>query len=165
MTGVTVAVAVFVAACGGSSSAPTISTAKVPPAIESTILSHNNVHTKVTCPRRVSAKAGFKFTCIAALAVGAYPMYVVVKSTHGAGAFGYANGTPLRILNSYTIERAIEDAIRHQRHLGSTAVCPRPVLQSTGLKFTCVATLEKGGHTVFSVTETDPNGHVRFVGL
>jgi hypothetical protein len=137
-------------------------TTKVAKAIESTILSHNSVHTKVTCPTRVTAKTGFRFTCLAALAVGDYPMYVVVKSPHGV--FTYSNHNPLRVLNSYTIERAIEDAIKHQKHLKSTVTCPKPILQSTGLTFTCTAKLQKGGQTIFSVTETDASGHVKFVG-
>ena len=154
-------VAILVAACG-SSSTPTMGTTKVARAIESTILSDNKVHTKVTCPTRVTAKAGYRFTCLAALFVGAYPMHVVVKSAHGV--FSYANHTPLRVLNSYTIERAIEDAIKRQRHVKSSVVCPKPVLQSSGLTFSCSATLTKGGKTVFLVTETDASGHVKFVG-
>jgi hypothetical protein len=153
------AVGGVVAACGSSSA--TMNTAKDEQAIRATILSHNGVRTTVTCPKRVTVKSGYRFTCSAALAVGAYPMYVVEDNSHGAVT--YANHAPLRVLDSYTIERAIESAIRHQRHLRSTAVCPKPILQAAGLTFTCTATF-KDGSTVFSVTETDSDGHVSFVG-
>jgi hypothetical protein len=138
-----------------------MNTARIAQAIQDTILKHNGVATKVTCPARVTVRTGFRFSCGAALAVGVYPMYVVEKATRGAVT--YANHTPLRVLNSYTIERAIENAIETQKQLGSTVVCPKPVLQASGLTFTCLAKF-KHGSTVFSVTQTDNLGHVRFVG-
>jgi hypothetical protein len=153
------AVGVLVAACGSSSS--TMNTAKIERAIASTILAQKGVHTTVTCPKRVTVKSGYRFTCSAALAVGAYPMYVVEQNAHGA--VNYSNRAPLRVLDTYTIDRAIEDAIRHQKHLKARVVCPKPVLQGAALRFRCTATF-KGGSTVFDVTETDSDGHVTFVG-
>jgi hypothetical protein len=152
-------VAVVVAACGSSTS--TMGTTKVAQAIQATILSHNGVHTTVSCPKRVTVRSGYRFTCSAALAVGAYPMHVVENNSHGA--VSYSNLTPLRVLDSYTIERAIESAIRHQRHLKSKVECPKPILQTAALSFTCTATLRDGSN-VFGVTETDSYGHVTFVG-
>jgi hypothetical protein len=149
----------LVAACGSSSA--TMATTKIETAIEQTILTQKGVHTTVTCPKRVTVKSGYRFTCLAALAVGAYPMYVLEQNTHGAVTF--ANRAPLRVLDSYTIERAIEDAIRHQKHLKARVVCPKPVLQAPALSFACTAAF-KGGTTVFTVTETDSNGHVTFMG-
>jgi hypothetical protein len=136
-------------------------TATVEQAIQTTILSQKGVHTIVSCPNRVTVKSGYRFTCSAALAVGAYPIYVVEDNTHGAVT--YSNHTPLRLLDSYTIERAIESAIRHQRHLTATVACPKPILQTAALTFTCTARLD-GRNTVFDVSETDSDGHVRFVG-
>jgi hypothetical protein len=148
----------LVAACGSSSS--TMGTARIERAIGATILAQKGVHTTVTCPARVTVKSGYRFTCLAALTVGAYPMYVVEKA-HGAAT--YYNHTPLRVLDSYTIERAIESAVRHQRHLKSTVTCPKAILQTAGLTFVCTATY-KHGSTAFDVTESDSNGHVTFVG-
>jgi hypothetical protein len=156
---VVVTVAALAAACGSSSA--TMPTTNVARAIQDTILRQNGVRTKVACPSRVKAQSGYRFTCLAALAVGAYPMYVVEQNAHGAVT--YVNRAPLRVLDSYTIERAIEHAIGRQKHLKARAICPNPVLQTPALSFTCKATF-KGGSTLFSVTETDASGDVKFVG-
>jgi hypothetical protein len=149
----------LVAACGSSTS--TMNTAEIERAIEATILARDGVHTTVTCPERVTVKSGYRFTCSAALAVGAYLMYVVEDNTRGSGT--YSSHTPLRVLDSYTIERAIQSAIKHQRHLTASVVCPEPILQSAALSFSCSAAL-RGASTEFAVTETDSDGHVTIVG-
>jgi hypothetical protein len=138
-----------------------MATGRVAAAIEQSILAQDFAQTHVTCPARVPVKAGYRFTCHAALPVGSYPMYVTEQGTHGETI--YSDATPLRTLDTQTIERGIQAAIKKRRHVTSTVVCPGPVLQAAGLKFTCLATY-RGGHTTFHVTETDGLGHVTSVG-
>ena len=151
-----VAVAAVVGGCGGTS---TLHTAKIAQAIEATILTQYGVQTTVTCPTTVPEKAGYHFACVAGLTVGAYPMNVIEHGTDGR--VSYTGAAPLQVLNSKAIETAIAAAMR-KHHLKATVSCPQPVLQASGLSFACTATYKKGA-AVFTVTETDGDGHVQFV--
>jgi hypothetical protein len=66
-------------------------------------------------------------------------------------------------LDSRTIERAVETAIRRQRELPARFTCLGPILQNAGLVFICIARFP-GAKTYFKVTETDSSGPVNFVG-
>lgn len=68
------------------------------------------------------------------------------------------------ILNTETVERAIEQSILQQRHLRAQVTCPSGVHQQKGQSFNCTAFLARGGKTTFRVTQTDDNGHVTYVG-
>ena len=152
----------LVAACG-SSSAPreTLDVSSIESAIELTIHSEHGITTVVHCPTNAPIEDGFRFVCNAELAVGSYPVNVV--EVNKIGGVRYQSSAPLRVLNTYVVERAIADAILKKRHLHSTVRCPAPILQQKGLRFTCMATTNKGT-TPFTVTEVNSVGGVTFVG-
>ena len=152
--------ALLVAGCG-SSETTTMNVVPAEHAIANSILVKHGVHTAVVCPSDVPKKAGQTFTCTAHLAVGAYPVTVV--ETNDSGHIRYESKQPLIALNTGKVERAIEASIANQRRLRATVSCPAGVLQQSGLTFTCTA-LVKGKSYTFEVTETDNNGHVRYVG-
>ena len=124
-------------ACGGSSSVPTLKVRPVELAIEQSIRAGHGISTTVKCPANEPLKSGRRFTCSAALDVGAYPVSVV--ELNAKGGVSYSNSAPLRILNSHVVEQAIVASIRRERHLSSTVVCPASILQAKGLVFTCTA--------------------------
>lgn len=68
------------------------------------------------------------------------------------------------ILNTETVERAIEQSVLTQRHLRANVTCPSGVHQQKGLTFNCTALLPHGARTTFRVTQTDDKGHVTYVG-
>ena len=113
------------------------------------------------CPTNVTRKAGQAFTCFATLDVGSYPVAVTEKDD--AGHVRYGSAAPLVVLDVAQVERSIADSILAQRHLTSRVRCPAAVLQRTGLRFTCAATVA-GRSYPFEVTEIDNAGHVRYVG-
>jgi hypothetical protein len=77
------------------------------------------------------------------------------------GACGAASGR----LDNRRVARAIEAAIRRQRHLETRVTCPR-ARRRAGEVFGCVATPVKlGPQTFFEVTELDDAGHIHFLGL
>ncbi len=153
-------VAVLVAGCG-SSGTTTLNVVPAEHAIASSILVKHGVHTNVVCPSNVPKKAGQAFTCTAHLAVGAYPVTVV--ETNGNGHIRYESKQPFVALNTGKVERAIEASIVSQRRLRASVSCPPGVLQQSGLTFTCTASVN-GKPYPFEVTETDGNGHVKYVG-
>jgi hypothetical protein len=166
LTAVLTAGLLLVAACGGSSSsttttAKTLAVAPVEHAIQQSILGQQGIKTTVSCPANAPLQKGYRITCNAKLDVGAYP--VTVTETNAAGGVSYVNKSPLRILNSASVAKAIRLAVRHQRHLGSTVHCPKLILQAKGVKFNC-SVRTKHGLGAFSVTEVDEHGHVSFVG-
>ena len=161
IAGAAVLVALGAAACG-STKATALSAGPIEHAIAQSILRQDAVKTTVTCPRNAPVQAGYRFRCTAKLAVGTYAMFVVEQD--GKGRVAYANHTPLRTLDSHSVARAIQKAIKKQRHLKSTVHCPAPILQAKGLAFTCTAKVAHSS-TPFSVTETDSRGHVKFIGL
>jgi hypothetical protein len=155
--------ALVATACGSSSppAPPTLQTGTVERAIMQTIQQQRGISTHVVCPAHPPRKSGYKFFCSAQLAVGSYPVEVI--EINARGGVRYSNNTPLRILDSGTVELAIAQAVHKERHLKATVACPSPVLQQAGLVFTCYATT-KLGKSPFTVTETDALGHVKFVG-
>jgi hypothetical protein len=160
-----VGLAALVATACGSSSPPkvaTMATAPVMRAIAQTIKRQHRISTVVVCPAHPKKKAGFRFTCLAKLAVGSYPVEVVETNSHGGVRF--SNSTPLRLLNSHTVELAIQRAVHAQRRLKATVVCPAPILQKAGLVFTCTVRTKRGSSR-FRVTEANSRGRVTFVGL
>ncbi len=160
IAGAALLVALGAGACG-STKAKALSPGPIEHAIAQAILTQDAVRTTVSCPRNAPVQAGYRFRCTAKLAVGTYAMFVVEQD--GKGRVAYANHTPLRTLDSPSVARAIQKAIKKQRHLKSTVHCPAPVLQAKGLAFTCTAKLAHSS-TPFSVTETDNHGHVKFIG-
>ena len=106
------------------------------------------------------AVLGYRFTCVARLAVGTYSLHV--RETDAHGTMYFYNHRPLRVLDSARVAGAIERAVRAQRGLMVRVNCPSPILQRPGLRFHCVAR-GAGILTVFRVTE-QRGGFVRFVG-
>jgi Domain of unknown function (DUF4333) len=141
---------------------PALNTAAVARAIEASILTQHHLRAIVRCPKQLPRKAGLAFTCTANLDVGTYP--VRVTETTAAGRVHYQNAAPLLALDIARVETAIRKSIRGQRHLSSDVTCPAEVIQKTGTKFTCIASVN-GERYPFAVTEVDGNGHVRYVGL
>jgi hypothetical protein len=68
---------------------------------------------------------------------------------------------PSAILNTKTVERAIERSSLAQRAVHTRARCPSAVPQRKGLVFFCTATVGRSS-TRFVVTELDGSGHVRY---
>ncbi len=159
--------ALLAGACGGASITSTtasgspLAVATIERAIQQSILKQHGISTVVSCPTNAPQQTGYRFNCSAALSVGTYP--VTVLELNARGGVSYSNSTPLRVLNSRGVATAIELAIRRERHLKAKVICPAAILQAKGLTFTCTAQTKKGIGP-FTVTETDSNGHVRFVG-
>jgi type IV pilus biogenesis protein CpaD/CtpE len=149
------------AACDSSSPATpaVLDVAGIQSAIEHSIAQERGIATIVICPD-VPRKSGFRFTCTARLDVGSYPINVVEDAN---GGVTYSGDAPLRVLDSRTVELAIQHAILKQRHLAAVVSCPQEILQQKGLRFTCTARTGKGV-AVFTVTELDGDGHLRSVG-
>ena len=151
----TTLLALVAAGCGSSKKdpPPSLHTAAVSRAITRSILSERGIPATVACPPQVPVRTGHRFVCMARLAVGEYPVDVI--ETNGRGGVRYSNATPLRVLDIQRVELAIKEAVRKQRRLSATIVCPSPVLQQAGLVFTCTATTKKGA-APFVVTELTP---------
>jgi Domain of unknown function (DUF4333) len=145
--------------CGGSK--PALSTVIDERAIAASILAQHHLYATVRCPPKVPKKTGTVFTCTASLDVGTYP--VTVTETNDSGHVSYQDRAPLVALDIAKVERAIEQSIDSQKHLSATATCPSEVIQKAGVVFTCTATVD-GKPYPFEVTETDSDGHVRYVG-
>jgi hypothetical protein len=150
--------AVALAGCG--SGATTLDSVRVERAIADSILRERNLRTTVSCPTRVPQKSGHAFTCQARLDVGIYP--IAVTETNGAGHVRYENRSPLLVLNTIKVQRAIRASILEQRHLRAVVRCPAEILQEVGLTFTCRASVN-GRSYPFAVSETDGEGHVRYL--
>jgi hypothetical protein len=152
--------ALLLLGCGKSM--PTLNTVRIERAVTQSILTQHHLHTTVSCPKRVPRKARFAFTCTARLSVGTYP--VLVTETNASGHVRYENQAPLVSLDIAGVERAITQSILSQRRLQATVTCPAEVIQKAGIAFTCTAMV--GGRAYpFAVTESDGDGHVRYVGL
>jgi hypothetical protein len=156
---VSAALSGMLAACGSSDEK--LDTQQVQRAIAASILAQHAVRANVQCPANVARKAGQAFTCFATLDVGSYPVAVTEKDD--AGHVRYGSAAPLVPLDVAKVESSIADSILAQRHLTSRVRCPATVLQRTGLRFICTATVA-GRSYPFEVTETDAAGHVRYVG-
>jgi Domain of unknown function (DUF4333) len=152
----------FPGALGGcGSSTPRLNPAVVERAIAGSILAERRITSTVHCPANVPRKAGTVFTCTAYFDVGSYP--IAVTETNASGHVRYGNTAPLVILNIRKVESAITSSILSQRHLKAAVSCPAEVLQQAGTNFTCTASIN-GSRYPFAVTETDDNGHVRYIG-
>jgi len=149
------------AACGSQAPA-TLRTANVARAIAAMIDRQFGIATAVTCPADPPEQSGYRFACTARLAVGAY--IVAVVETNGHGAVSFTGRGTLRALDSASIERAIAAAMRHGRRSAASVHCPSPVLQRSGLAFTCIARTRAGTIVRFTVTQDDGNGRVTLVG-
>lgn len=146
-------------ACG-SSSTPTLNTGVIQRAIAGSILAQHHLQTTVVCPSHISRKAGVRFVCSADLNVGSYPVAVTV--TNNQGHVVYQNGQSLVAVDIAKVEQAISSSLHQQKGIAATVTCPAEVLQQEGLTFTCSAALP-GGKRVFTVTQVDGSGHVRYV--
>ena len=152
--------ALMLTACGSNGLA-TLNTTRLARAIEQSIVERQGIRTAVSCPPGPPETAGYRFVCTAKLAVGSYAVDAVEIDSRGR--VRYAGATPLRVLDSRVIERAIEHDLRGRRGPAMTVVCPAPVLEEAGLAFTCTARSRRGQNPVV-VTETNGNGSVKVVG-
>ena len=149
------------AACGSPGQA-TLLTANVAHAIAATIQSQFGIATHVSCPAHPPEQSGYRFACIARLAVGAYTVAVLETNSHGR--VSYTGTGPLRALDIVHIEHAIAAAMRHHGHRAPASVhCPSPVLQRSGLAFTCTARTRTGTIVRFTVSQDNANGRVTLV--
>lgn len=155
------AVALVAPLSGCGTSKPALKTVTVERAIAASILAQHHLYATVRCPPTVPKKAGTVFTCTASLDVGTYP--VTVTETNDSGHFSYQDQAPLVALNIAKVEQAIKQSISSQRHLSATVTCPAEVIQKAGIVSTCTATVN-GKPYPFEVTETDNDGHVRYIG-
>jgi hypothetical protein len=149
------------AGCGSSASTATLDTIKLERAIAGSILTGHHVYTLVSCPAGVPQRRGHRFACNANLGVGSYPVYVTEMD--GDGHVSYGDDAPLSTLKTLRVEQSIAASIHTQRGLRALVACPSEVLQQRGLAFTCTAAVGNRRYQ-FAVTETDGNGHVRYVG-
>ena len=147
------------AACG--SQARTLRTANVALAIAATIHREFGIATDVTCPANPPEQSGYRFACTARLAVGTYR--VAVLETNSRGTLSYTGAGQLRALDSTSIEHAIRSAMRRRRWHVMSVHCPSPVLQQSGLAFTCAAQTRAGTTVRFTVREDDGNGRITLV--
>lgn len=147
------------AACG--SQARTLRTANVALAIAATIHRQFGIVTAVTCPAHPPEQTGYRFACMARLAVGTYR--VTVRETDSNGTVSYTGAGPLRALDSASIERAIKAAMGRRRRGVVSVHCPSPVLQQSGLAFTCTARTRAGTTVRFTVREDDGDGRITLV--
>ena len=129
------------AACG-SQGQRTLLTANVARAIAATIERQFGIATTVTCPAHPPEQSGYRFACIARLAVGAYTIAVLETNSHGK--VSYTGAGPLRALDIVSVEHAIAAAMRHLRRAPASVHCPSPVLERSGLAFTCTARSRSG---------------------
>jgi hypothetical protein len=149
------------AGCGSNASTATLDTVKLERAIAGSILTGHHVYTLVSCPAHVPQRRGHRFACTANLSVGSYPVYVT--EVDGDGRVSYGDDTPLSTLDTQRVEQSIAASIHTQRGLRAHVACPSEVLQQQGLAFTCTAAVSNRRYP-FAVTESDGNGHVRYVG-
>jgi hypothetical protein len=149
------------ASCGSSASTATLDTVKLERAIAGSILTGHHVYTLVSCPAHVPQRQGHQFACTANLSVGSYPVYVT--EVNGDGHVSYSDDAPLSTLDTQRVEQSIAASINTQRGLRARVACPSEVLQQRGLAFTCTAVVGNRRYP-FAVTESDGNGHVRYVG-
>ncbi len=149
------------AGCGSSAGTATLDTVTLERAIAGSILTGHHVYTLVSCPGHVPQQRGHRFACTANLSVGSYPVYVT--EVDGGGHVSYGDDAPLRTLDTQRVQQSIAASIHTERGLRARVACPSEVLQQRGLAFTCTAAVS-GRRYPFAVTESDGDGHVRYVG-
>jgi hypothetical protein len=76
---------------------------------------------------------------------------------------GCGGTSPVVILNTEKVERAIQQSIVRERGLESNVSCPSGVHQVRGVTFICTAQLQHGT-TPFVVKQVDGRGDVTYVG-
>lgn len=153
--------ALLLAACGSSSQA--LKGEDVEKVIAAGIYHHSGIPTRVSCPTRVPSEAGYRFSCTVALQAGSYPVAVVVKNANGT--VRYESHEPFVALDTKKVQAAIVASIARERKVGATVRCPAYVLQHQGVTFTCSAQIiGRPGSYPFTVTETNGEGHVKYVG-
>ncbi len=86
-----------------------------------------------------------------------------VTEVDGGGRVSYGDDVPLQTLDTQRVEQSIVASIHGQRGLRARVACPSEVLQQRGLAFTCTA-MAGNRRYPFAVTESDDDGHVRYVG-
>jgi hypothetical protein len=86
---------------------------------------------------------------------------ILAAASLAIAACGSSSVTSATILNTETVERAIEHSSQVQRNKAVHVSCPSGVHQKKGLVFDCVAT-GKGGSTRFVVTQLDNAGRVHY---
>jgi hypothetical protein len=87
--------------------------------------------------------------------------WILLALTAAVGVAG-CGSSPVVILDTERVERAIEQSIHAQRKLGATVSCPSGVHQGKGLDFVCTANV-RGRNYPVAVTQTDGLGHVTYV--
>ena len=127
-------------------------------AIAATIQRQFGIATTVSCPAHPPEQSGYRFACIARLAVGAYAVTVLETNSHGR--VSYTGSGPLRALDIVSVEHAIAAAMGHGRRAPASVHCPSPVLQRSGLAFTCTARTRGGAVVRFTVSQDNGNGRV-----
>ena len=158
--------AAVLAGCGGSHR-PTLDPRGIERTIAKSIRDEHNVAATVSCPSGIPLGRGLTFTCVASLQVGRYPLHV--REVDAKGSVRWLSTAPLRTLDISRVQSAIERSIRAQRGAEATVACPSEVLQQSGLKFTCVATVTaptprvKAGRYPFRVTEVNAAGKVTYL--
>lgn len=78
-----------------------------------------------------------------------------------AGCGSEGGGDETVILNTKTVEKAIQQAVLEQRNTEVNVDCPSGVHQQEGLTFECIAQ-GQGVRSTFTVTQTDNDGNVTF---
>jgi Domain of unknown function (DUF4333) len=95
-------------------------------------------------------------------------LVVALAAAASLGACGSSSSSttvppslPASILNTNTVEQAIEESILEQRHTPAKVTCPSVVPQEKGRNFACIATVGDT-KTAFVVTQTNDSGHVTY---
>ena len=153
------AAALGLTACGSQDR--TLLTGHVASAIAATIRQQFGIATNVTCPAHPPEQSGYRFECIARLAVGAYTVAVLETNSHGK--VSYTGTGPLRALDIARIEHSIAAAMGRGRRAPASVHCPSPVLQRSGLAFTCTARTRAGTIVRFTVSQDNGKGRVTLV--
>ncbi len=68
---------------------------------------------------------------------------------------------PSSILDTKTVQKAIEESVLAQRQVHASVTCPSVVPQEQGHDFVCIATVGKT-KTPFVVEQTNDSGHVTY---
>jgi len=136
--------------------------------IATSFLIQRGVDTEVLCPSRIPQRKGHSFECNVRFDAGSYAIPVI--EVDGKGHVHWNTGAPVQLLDVSRVVSAIRRSVFTQRRVRSTVTCPPQVLQQQGVTFTCTASVRTGTRKVsrgtypFTVTETDADGHVAYVG-
>lgn len=78
------AIALGLAACGGSSRPKILDTERIERAIEQSVLQKRHLHAQVSCPAGIEQKKGVVFRCTAVYKSGQNPFVVTQDDSRGA---------------------------------------------------------------------------------